>query len=125
MADNGGNQMRTAFHATRFALTVGAFSAALISASGYAADLNEVRITFDKDVAARTNMQREPGDSSVLGVTFDQDIAKRTNMQREASDVGTVNVSPDMAIRERTNMGGIARQAPEPAAPATAEAPRR
>ena len=86
--------MRTAFHATRFALTVGAFSGVLISASGYAADLNEVRITFDKDVAARTNMQREPGDSSVLGVTFDQDISKRTNMQREASDVGTVNVSP-------------------------------
>ena len=48
--------MRTAFHATRFALTVGAFSGVLISASGYAADLNEVRITFDKDVAARTNL---------------------------------------------------------------------
>ena len=116
--------MRIAFHASRFALIVGALSTALISATSYGADLNEVRVTFDQDIAARTNMQRTPGDTSVLGVTFDQDVAKRTNMPREPADVGTVTVVPDMAIRERTNMGGVARQAPEPTAPATAEAPK-
>ena len=113
--------MRSAFHTGKRALIVGAVTAAAISGSGYAADLNEVRVTFDQDVAARTNMQRTPGDTSALGVTFDQDVAKRTNMQRDATDVGTVTVVPDMAIRQRTNMGGIALESPaQPNAPATA-----
>jgi hypothetical protein len=74
-----------------------------------AADLGTVTITHDKDVAARTNMNRPVEDTKVLQVTFDRDVAKRTNMQREAADVGPVKVTQDKAVMERTNMGGIAR----------------
>jgi len=77
--------------------------------ASFAADLGTVTITHDKDVAARTNMNRPVEDTQTLQVTFDRDVAKRTNMQREATDVAPVKVTQDRAVMERTNMGGIAR----------------
>jgi hypothetical protein len=107
----------------RTTMIVAATLGALVSAAAMPADLNDVTVTYDQDIAARTNMGRTPEDESKLGVTFDQDVAKRTNMQREPTDVGTVTVTPDMAIRERTNMGGVARKTQEPPVePATATA---
>ena len=42
----------------------------------------KVGVSYDQDVAARTNMARErtPGQ---VGVSWDRDVAARTNMQRE------------------------------------------
>ena len=114
--------MRSASHIGRTTLIVAAgFVAGLAAGAAASADLNEVTVTYDRDVAARTNMGRSVAEESKLGVTFDQDVAKRTNMQREATDVGAVSVKPDMDIRTRTNMGGVARIQPQqPNAPATA-----
>jgi hypothetical protein len=109
---------RTSFTRSRTALAAGIVASAFALGAS-AEDLSKVKITFDKDVAARTNMQRPDGDTSTLGVSFDQDVANRTNMGRQPGDVGTVTTAPDMALRERTNMGGIALQ---PAAPAKAAA---
>lgn len=109
---------RILFMHSRTALAAGIVASAFaLGASGE--DLGNVKITFDKDVAARTNMQRPDGDSSTLGVSFDQEVANRTNMGRQASDVSSVNIKPDQALRARTNMGGIALQ---PAPPAKAAA---
>jgi hypothetical protein len=121
-----GGHMRSASHSGRTPLIVAAgFVAGLAAGAAASADLNEVTVTYDRDVATRTNMGRSVADDSKLGVTFDQDVAKRTNMQREATDVGTVTVKPDMDIRTRTNMGGIARSQPQqPNAPATAAVER-
>ena len=47
--------------------------------------------------------------SSTLGVTYDRDVAQRTNMPRQPGDVSRVTVTQDQAVMERTNMGGIAR----------------
>jgi hypothetical protein len=91
-------------------LTIGASSAA---------DLGTVTITHDKEVAARTNMNRPVEDTQTLQVTFDRDVAKRTNMQREASDVAPVKVTQDRAVMERTNMGGIARTPSQDSHPLT------
>ena len=88
----------------------------------FAEDLGNVKITFDKDVAARTNMQRPDGDTSQLGVSFDQDVANRTNMGRQPGDVGGVTTAPDMTVRQRTNMGGVALQPTPPAKAAVAPA---
>ena len=68
-------------------------------------------------------MPRAASDTSALGVTFDADVAKRTNMQRLPGDVGTVKVTQDAAVMERTNMGDIARTNPE--APKEYAAPSR
>src|SRR5690349_9877443 len=81
----------------------------LVTGASFAADLGTVTITHDKDVAARTNMNRPVEDTQTLQVTFDRDVAKRTNMQREATDIAPVKVTQDRAVMERTNMGGIAR----------------
>jgi hypothetical protein len=118
-----GGHMRSASHTTL--IVAAGFVAGLAAGAAASADLNEVTVTYDRDVAARTNMGRSVAEDSKLGVTFDQDVAKRTNMQREATDVGTVTVKPDMDIRTRTNMGGIARSQPQqPNAPATAAVER-
>ena len=79
-----------------------------------AADLNGVTITHDQDVAARTNMLRNPTETSTLGVTFDKDVAKRTNMQRDSGEVSPVKVIQDAAVIERTNMGDTARKSAKP-----------
>ena len=57
-------------------------------------------------------MPRSTTDNGVLGVTFDADVAKRTNMQRQPGDVAPVKVIQDNAVMERTNMGDIARTKP-------------
>jgi hypothetical protein len=41
-----------------------------------------VSVSYDKDVAERTNMQRQGVDSKEIGVSYDRDIAARTNMGR-------------------------------------------
>jgi hypothetical protein len=41
-----------------------------------------VGISYDKDVAARTNMQREGVENNEIGITYDEGIAARTNMGR-------------------------------------------
>ena len=43
-----------------------------------------VGVTFDQDVAARTNMSRDQRTSQV-GVSWDRDVAARTNMPREGN----------------------------------------
>ena len=43
----------------------------------------DVSITFDKDVAQRTNMQRESASTGTAGIAYDKDVAERTNMQRD------------------------------------------
>ena len=75
-------------------------------------------------------MHRAPTDTSTLGVTFDADVAKRTNMQRAPGDVGGVKVIQDRAVMERTNMGDSARKPtdipqPTPVAGAVTGAPNK
>jgi hypothetical protein len=45
-------------------------------------DSNQVGITYDKDVAQRTNMPRDSANSGNIGITYDKDVAARTNMSR-------------------------------------------
>jgi hypothetical protein len=96
----------------RQGMTIGLFVLALSAGGALAADLGNVTITHDQDVAARTNMQRSSTDTSTLGVTFDAGVAQRTNMQRQPGDVAPVKVIKDSAVMERTNMGDIARTKP-------------
>ena len=42
----------------------------------------KVGISYDADVAARTNMARGQATHNQVGVTYDADVATRTNMQR-------------------------------------------
>jgi hypothetical protein len=41
-----------------------------------------IGVSWDQDVAARTNMSRERADTATVGVSYDQDVAARTNMGR-------------------------------------------
>jgi hypothetical protein len=41
-----------------------------------------VRITYDKDVAERTNMPRQEAANGAVTITYDRDVAARTNMSR-------------------------------------------
>lgn len=43
---------------------------------------NQVGITYDKDVAQRTNMQRDSATSKDIGIAYDKDVAERTNLPR-------------------------------------------
>ena len=42
----------------------------------------EVGIAYDKDVAERTNMQRNQVPSGTASITYDKDVAERTNSPR-------------------------------------------
>src|SRR5262245_17800808 len=42
----------------------------------------EVGITYDKDVAERTNMSRHEVPSTSAGIAYDKDVADRTNLPR-------------------------------------------
>jgi len=53
-----------------------------VMAIGKASTSNQVGITYDKDVAQRTNMQRDAADNGNIGITYDKDVAARTNMSR-------------------------------------------
>lgn len=117
--DKGNSMKRNTYAPSQMALAAG-LAACGIAFSVGAADLGEIKIGVDQDVAARTNMPPRT-DGGTLGVSFDQDVANRTNMGRQPGDVGTVTTAPDMALRERTNMGGVALQPQEP--PKAAVAP--
>jgi hypothetical protein len=90
---------------------------ALTAMSALSADISEVKVSHDREFAARTNMDTSRTEQSSLGVTFDEGFTGRTNMKREATDVSTVKVAPDMTLRERTNMGDLARNPPPVAEP--------
>jgi len=44
---------------------------------------DRVGISYDAEVAKRTNMQREGASPGGVGITYDKDVASRTNMQRD------------------------------------------
>ena len=44
---------------------------------------DRVGISYDADVAKRTNMQREGVKKGDIAITHDKDVAERTNMQRD------------------------------------------
>ena len=49
----------------------------------------QIGITYDKDVAQRTNMQRESASSKEIGITYDKDVAERTNLPRSEKPQAT------------------------------------
>jgi hypothetical protein len=56
------------------------------------ATYDRVGISYDQDVAKRTNMSREGAGKNEVGITYDKDVAKRTNMPRDVppvQDAGT------------------------------------
>ena len=93
--------------ATLTAAALGVSSAGLL-----AEDLGQVKVGYDKDVAARTNMPPRDGDPGNLTVTFDPAVAERTNMQRPPEPPKPVTVSRDQAVQQRTNMLGLQPQTP-------------
>jgi hypothetical protein len=53
---------------------------------------DRVGVSYDQDVAKRTNMPREGVGKSDIGITYDKDVASRTNMPRDvppAQNAGT------------------------------------
>ena len=54
---------------------------------------SKVGVSFDQDVAARTNMSRDRTAGQV-GVTWDRDVAARTNMQRETTPATSTATAP-------------------------------
>jgi hypothetical protein len=44
---------------------------------------SQIGITYDKDVAQRTNMQPRDTSGAGVGITYDKDVAARTNMPRD------------------------------------------
>ena len=54
----------------------------------------QVGITYDKDVAQRTNMQRESASSSKeIAITYDKDVAERTNLPRSDKPQATAETN--------------------------------
>jgi hypothetical protein len=53
-----------------------------IKSAGKPATDQRVGITYDKDVAQRTNMPPRDTGNSDVSITYDQDVATRTNMPR-------------------------------------------
>lgn len=45
-----------------------------------------IGITYDKDVAGRTNMPRQDAQNGGVGISYDKDVAERTNMPRGEKD---------------------------------------
>jgi hypothetical protein len=56
--------------------------------SALKAGSTQVGISYDADVAARTNMAREQATHNQVGVTYDADVAARTNMRRAGDAAG-------------------------------------
>jgi hypothetical protein len=52
--------------------------------SGLQAGSAQIGVTYDADVAMRTNMPRAQGARQTVGVSYDADVAARTNMPRAA-----------------------------------------
>jgi hypothetical protein len=42
----------------------------------------QVAVSYDKDVAARTNMSSDRAGGTSVGISYDADVAQRTNMPR-------------------------------------------
>ena len=59
----------------------------------------KVSITYDKDVAERTNMTREPADGKNIGITYDKDVADRTNMSRSQTAPESVKAATGPASK--------------------------
>jgi hypothetical protein len=53
----------------------------------------QVGIAYDKDVAQRTNMQRESASSKEIGITYDKDVAERTNLPRSEKPQATAETN--------------------------------
>ena len=49
---------------------------------GNTAGSGDVAVTYDKDVAARTNMSSNRDNGAPVAITYDKDVAERTNMPR-------------------------------------------
>ena len=64
----------------------------------------KVGITYDKDVAERTNMTREPADGKSIGISYDKDVAERTHMTREPEDGKSIAITYDKDVADRTNL---------------------
>jgi hypothetical protein len=45
-----------------------------------------IGVTYDRDVAARTNMSTDRASGTSVGITYDKEIAARTNMQRGTTE---------------------------------------
>jgi len=54
-----------------------------------------VGVTYDKDVAQRTNMPRAQAPNRDVGIVYDKDVADRTNMPRvdKSAPIQTTGVS--------------------------------
>jgi hypothetical protein len=55
---------------------------------GLKAGSTKIGVSYDADVAARTNMPRAQANHNEVGVTYDADVAARTNMQRGGDVAG-------------------------------------
>jgi hypothetical protein len=53
-----------------------------------------VSITYDRAVAARTNMSTDRASDAAVGISYDEQVATRTNMQR-GSTRSVVATQPD------------------------------
>jgi len=60
---------------------------------GLQAGQSTVGVTFDQEVAERTNMSRDPRTSQV-GVSWDRDVAARTNMPRGDATPASTATAP-------------------------------
>lgn len=49
---------------------------------GHGGNSSEVAVTYDKDVAARTNMSSNRESGTSVAISYDKDVAERTNMPR-------------------------------------------
>ena len=49
---------------------------------GHSGSSPEVAVTYDKDVAARTNMRSDRESGASVAISYDKDVAERTNMPR-------------------------------------------
>jgi len=58
-----------------------------------------VSITYDKDVAERTNMTRDPADGKNIGIAYDKDVADRTNMSRSQTAPESVKAATGPASK--------------------------
>jgi opacity protein-like surface antigen len=53
--------------------------------SGLATSNTKIGVSYDADVAARTNMPRAQATGHDVGVSYDADVATRTNMPRNST----------------------------------------
>ena len=55
----------------------------------------QIGITYDKDVAQRTNMQPRDTSAAEVGISYDKDVAARTNMPRDEKTQPMQSVGAD------------------------------